>query len=220
MDSDLYYWCNTDIPYSVKGRRSSQQLNAKGKAEVTFFSHEEICKVFDYMMPVMDIITTETNNNEAVEAIYSQETLVMNVESAIRNEGSSFYRILLLLQLARKTGFLSEKISWYCAVLECLFAIERNHKKCISEMTAAFVAEKEQEKAEIIQNMRDAYKIRSEFVHGSVVSLFKNNAEMAKLSEKTDEYVRIALRKAFSDSNYKYVDTTADKKRVREYFTK
>lgn len=67
-------------------------------------------------------------------------------------------------------------------------------------MTAAFITDTEQEKMKVIHSMRMAYKIRSEFVHGSVSSLVGSNAqaELGKLSSEVDSYVRRALRKAFS----------------------
>ena len=156
---------------------------------------------------------------EGIDVEMYLETHVLNIEAALSNNGCSFYRILILLQLARKTGLLCEKISWYCAILESLFAIERNHKKNVSEMTAAFITDTEQEKMEVIHSMRMAYKIRSEFVHGSVSSLVDSNAqaELGKLSSEVDSYVRRALRKAFFDENINYEETTEDKKRVREY---
>ena len=205
--------------YSSKNRRSIQQLNAFGKAEMTFFNSEEISDAFGYMTPIMQIFAEARNNNSPIDSVYSQGTHVLNIEAALSNNGCSFYRILILLQLARKTGLLCEKISWYCAILESLFAIERNHKKNVSEMTAAFITDTEQEKMEVIHSMRMAYKIRSEFVHGSVSSLVGSNAqaELGKLSSEVDSYVRRALRKAFSDENINYEETTEDKKRVREY---
>lgn len=217
--SDLSYWCNTDTTYSSKNRRSIQQLNAFGKAKMTFFNSEEISDAFGYMTPIMQIFAEARNNNAPIDSVYSQGTHVLNIEAALSNNGCSFYRILILLQLARKTGLLCEKISWYCAILESLFAIERNHKKNVSEMTAAFITDTEQEKMEVIHSMRMAYKIRSEFVHGSVSSLVCSNAqaELGKLSSEVDSYVRRALRKAFFDENINYEETTEDKKRVREY---
>ena len=205
--------------YSSKNRRSIQQLNAFGKAEMTFFNSEEISDAFGYMTPIMQIFAEARNNNSPIDSVYSQGTHVLNIEAALSNNGCSFYRILILLQLARKTGLLCEKISWYCAILESLFAIERNHTKNVSEMTAAFITDTEQEKMEVIHSMRMAYKIRSEFVHGSVSSLVGSNAqaELGKLSSEVDSYVRRALRKAFSDENINYEETTEDKKRVREY---
>ena len=186
---------------------------------MTFFNSEEISDAFGYMTPIMQIFAEARNNNSPIDSVYSQGTHVLNIEAALSNNGCSFYRILILLQLARKTGLLCEKISWYCAILESLFAIERNHKKNVSEMTAAFITDTEQEKMEVIHSMRMAYKIRSEFVHGSVSSLVGSNAqsELGKLSSEVDSYVRRALRKAFSDENINYEETTEDKKRVREY---
>ena len=216
--TDLYYFYNADINYSMKGRRSFQQMNASGKMEATFFDEEEIKETLNYMILLMEFAFSNMEKNEQIESVYSQETLILNVEAAINSNGKSFNRLLILLQLARKTGLLFEKVSWYCALLECLFAIERDHKRNISEMTAMFIANSEAEKIEIVQNMKQAYKVRSEFVHGSVISFFDNNEQMMRLSRKVDMYVRRALRRVFTDNNFNYDNTNADRKRVRQYF--
>lgn len=96
---------------------------------MTFFNSEEISDAFGYMTPIMQIFAEACNNNSPIDSVYSQGTHVLNIEAALSNNGCSFYRILILLQLARKTGLLCEKIGWYCAILESLFAIERNHKR-------------------------------------------------------------------------------------------
>ncbi|MDD6571177.1 MAG: HEPN domain-containing protein [Thermoflexaceae bacterium] len=218
--SDSYYWCNMDNYYTVKGKRSFQQTNASGKMEVTSFNQKEIEDVYGYLALILDIFHSAIENHEInpYESLYSQGTLICNTESAVKNEGSSFYRILLLLQLARKTGFLPEKISMYCAILECLFAIEKNHRKNISEMTAKFVAANSEEKTMIERDMKDAYSVRSDFVHGDVNTLFETNEQIVMLSGRLDDYVRRAVRKAFVDENCKYENTDEDKKRVRQYF--
>lgn len=216
--SDSCYWCNTDNGYTMKGHRSFQQTNSAGKMSLTLFSEQEIKEAIDYMPQVMSIMFSEIENSEQIETVYSQESYILNVEASTRNNGGSFRRIIILLQLARRTGFISEKINWYCAILECLFAISNNHKRNISEMTAAFIAESLEEKKKIINNMRDAYKVRSEFVHGDVISMFENNTKLAELSKKVDDYVRRALRRAFGDSKFEYENTEKDKRRVREYY--
>lgn len=218
--SDAYYWCNVDNGYSVKGRRNFQQTNARGKMELSAFNQKELDEVFGYLTQILDVFssTMEKQGADACGLSYSQGTLICDTEAAIKNTGNSFYRMLLLLQLARKTGFLSEKISMYCAMLECLFAIERNHKRNISEMTAKYVAIDIHERVAIEQDMRDAYGIRSDFVHGDVNVLFDKNEQLAMLSQRLDDYVRRAARKAFADENCKYENTRGDRKRIRKYF--
>ena len=215
---DSYYWCNTDSGYTVKAHRNIQQTNSAGKMSLTSFSEQEIEDVFSYMFQIIDIMFSEMQCDEQIEAVYSQQTHILNVESSIRNKGKSFRRIILLLQLARRTGLISEKINWYCAILECLFAISNNHKRNVSEMTAAFISKSLEERKQIIDIMRDAYKVRSEFVHGDTSSLFEDNQHLAELSGKVDDYVRRALQKAFGDSKFEYENTVEDKKRVREYY--
>ncbi len=216
--SDSYYWCNTDVGYTVKGHLNFQQTNSAGKMSLTSFSEQEIEDASGYMLQIMNIMISGIENNEQIETVYSQESYILNTEAAIGNNGRSFCRIIILLQLARKTGFISEKINWYCVILECLFAISNNHKKNISEMTAAFISESLEEKKQIINTMRDAYKVRSEFVHGDTISSFENNMQLAELSGKVDDFVRRALHRAFGDSKFDYENTEKDKKRVREYY--
>lgn len=217
--SDSYYWRSTDSDYSVKGKRTFQQTMASGRMDTVSFEKKEIEDALDWMLVLLKIYFSiiEKRDFELYETLYSQGTIICNTESAIKNNGSSFYRILNLLQLAIKTGFLPEKISMYCAVLECLFAIEKNHKKTISEMTAAFVSDDPCVRATISQDMRQAYGVRSDFVHGDVNLLFGSNAELAKLSTRVDTYVRRALRRAFLDENCNYENSPEDKRRVREH---
>lgn len=220
--ADSYYWCNTDNGYSVKGKRDLMQTNSQGKTTVTTFDENEIEKALEYLPLLLKIYMSaiDNENAEKCDVNYSQGTLVCDIESAIKGNGDSFYRMIILLQIARKTGFLPEKISMYCAILECLFAIEKNHKKTITEMTAKFIAKDENEKLIIEQDMRCAYGVRSDFVHGDVNILFDRIDELSKLSERIDDYVRKAVQRAFRDDDYNYESTSEDKSRVRRYFEK
>lgn len=194
--SDSYYWCNTDIEYTSKVHRSIQQTNAVGTMTVTSFTRQELMDALQYMTKIYGILFSEMKNNDQPVMNYSQETVILNIEAAINSNGNNHYRALLLLQLARKTGFLAEKINWYCAILECLFGIKRDHKRNISEMTADYIGVTQAEKDQIISDMRDAYKVRSEFVHGDVISIFGQNKQLAELSVTIDDYVRRAFHKA------------------------
>lgn len=216
----FYYFYNTDNRYSSKGTRLIQQTDSRGKTCVTIYSKSELEEAYDYLSLILDTFSEEMGNqrNEDATVSYNQGTLNCDIEAAINGGGNSFYRMLILIQLARKTGFLPEKISMYCATLECLFAIEKNHKSNISGMTASFIAVNNDEEIEIIRDMRVAYEIRSDFVHGDVNKLMSKESELVVISERIDDYVRRATKKAFSDVNYKYYDTKADRKRVREYF--
>ena len=75
--------------------------------------------------------------------------MVWNIDKAISTEGKSFARALIILQEARRTGVLSSKIDRYCSVLECIYAIKKEHKKNISNITAAYIGNDSEEQERI-----------------------------------------------------------------------
>lgn len=148
-------------------------------------------------------------------------TQVWNIDKAISTEGKSFARALIILQEARRTGVLSSKIDKYCSVLECIYAIKKEHKKNISNITAAYIGKDSEEQERIRENMRDAYGVRSDGSHGDNLKyLQENNREnLVKLSTDIDDYVRRVFRKVIAVENLNYNNTSEEKARVRKYFS-
>ena len=125
------------------------------------------------------------------------------------------------MQEARRTGVLSSKIDKYCSVLECIYAIKKEHKKNISNITAAYIGNDSEEQERIRENMRDAYGVRSDGSHGDNLKYLeeKDRESLVRLSNVIDDYVRRVFRKVIAVENLNYNNTSEEKARVRKYFS-
>ena len=123
----------------------------------------------------------------------------------------------MFLQLARKSGYVVEKIEKYCSVLECLFAIQEKHRVNIKNITAAYI-ENGSDESTIKNDMQDAFGIRSDFSHGDYIKFVKHHSEeeLKELSQRVDGYVRRVLRKIFEEPDKNY--TLKTRNEVRSYF--
>ena len=141
--SDLSYWCNTDTTYSSKNRRSIQQLNAFGKAEMTFFNSEEISDAFGYMTPIMQIFAEARNNNSPIDSVYSQGSQNEKLMHYVQD-----YRIHLIdpaklteKDLKKFTSSLREVIEYikYSKDKEKLSRILKDNSRMLIDREAALV---------------------------------------------------------------------------------
>lgn len=103
-------------------------------------------------------------------------------------------RAIAFLNTARGTPHLPQKITHYMSILECLFtldAIEVVQK--VSERTAYYIGENKEDRLSIYKTIKDAYDIRSKFVHGQKIK--KDFDFICSLSTKVDEVIRKVLNK-------------------------
>lgn len=200
--------------FAYIGRQQPIMIGQKEMAMDLLFYHMKLrCYV------VIDLKVGE------FDASYTSQigTYVVAVNHQLKTEmeGKSFARALIILQEARRTGVLSSKIDKYCSVLECIYAIKKEHKKNISNITAAYIGKDSEEQERIRENMRDAYGVRSDGSHGDNLKyLQENNREnLVKLSTDIDDYVRRVFRKVIAVENLNYNNTSEEKARVRKYFS-
>lgn len=73
-----------------------------------------------------------------IERAVSVGTQVWEIDKSISTEGNSFANALTKLQKERRTGFIAAKIDRYCSILECLYAINKMHKKSVVRITATY----------------------------------------------------------------------------------
>ena len=207
--ANFIYWINMPITMS------------NGTISEICLTDVEMAEAIDRMYEVYRCLLPDESAMGRVENTYSVGTQVWNIDKAISTEGKSFARALIILQEARRTGVLSSKIDKYCSVLECIYAIKKEHKKNISNITAAYIGKDSEEQERIRENMRDAYGVRSDGSHGDNLKyLQENNREnLVKLSTDIDDYVRRVFRKVIAVENLNYNNTSEEKARVRKYFS-
>ncbi|WP_448635437.1 hypothetical protein [Pedobacter panaciterrae] len=103
-------------------------------------------------------------------------------------------RALTFLSSARSTPHLPQKIAHYMAILECLLSGDSNevvHK--VSERTAYYLGDSKKSRIEIYKKVKEAYGIRSKFVHGDKIK--KSHEFIVDLSSEIDNYIRQVLQK-------------------------
>lgn len=219
--SSVYtYWLNMLNGYYSQAVRHADTMLSDGTVKEIAFTDDEITEAVARMYQVYRYLLPDESRAGSAEMTISGGTTVWEIDKAISTEGNSFARALILLQEARKTGVISTRIDKYCSILECLYAIRREHKKNISQITAAYIGKDATEMTLIETDMRDAYGVRSDGSHGENLKYLRDNnqEDLVRLSKKTDEYVRRVFRKVIMDDALNY-DTTEDRKTVvRAYF--
>ena len=219
--ANFIYWINMLNGYNSQDTRDMPITMSNGTISEICLTDVEMAEAIDRMYEVYRCLLPDESAMGRVENTYSVGTQVWNIDKAISTEGKSFARALIILQEARRTGVLSSKIDKYCSVLECIYAIKKEHKKNISNITAAYIGKDSEEQERIRENMRDAYGVRSDGSHGDNLKyLQENNREnLVKLSTGIDDYVRRVFRKVIAVENLNYNNTSEEKARVRKYFS-
>lgn len=114
----------------------------------------------------------------------------------------------MFLHIARNHSYLLYRLAFYVPVLECLFGSstgEITHQ--VAERIAFYVGQTPQERYELYIDVKDAYSIRSRFIHGDVFD-DKSLKRVNELSTKIDELTRkILLKVVLEDSEIFLEDT-------------
>lgn len=214
------YWLNMFNGYNMQAIREMYVTLSDGTiAEVTL-TDTEMAEAIHRMYEIYRYILPDEVKGGPVEKKISGGTVIWEIDKAIGTEGNSFARGLIKLQEARRAGEISSKIDKYCSVLECLYAINKEHKKNIANITAAYIGRDEQERNEIVAYMQEAYGIRSDSSHGDNLKYLKENDinGLKRLASIIDDYVRRVFRKAIANDELNYDSTSESKAKTRSYF--
>ena len=214
------YWLNMFNGYNVQANRDMESTLSNGNIEERYFDDAEVQEAIARMYEIYGYLLPKESQMGKVEQRVNNGTIVWEIDKAISTEGKSFARALMKLQEARKTGVIPSKIDKYCSILECLYAININHKRNISKITAAYIGRDSVEKEEIIANMKAAYGVRSDYSHGDSLKFFKesNVEDLVQLSCVLDDYVRRVFRKILETPELNYDIASESKAKVRRYF--
>lgn len=221
VTANFVYWINMFNGYNSQDTRDMSITMSNGTISEICLTDVEMEEAIDRMYEVYHYLLPDESAMGRVENTYSVGTRVWNIDKAISTEGKSFARALIILQEARRTGVLSSKIDKYCSVLECIYAIKNEHKKNISNITAAYIGNDSEEQERIRENMRDAYGVRSDGSHGDNLKYLQENdrGNLIRLATIIDDYVRRVFRKVIAVKNLNYNNSSEEKARVRKYFS-
>lgn len=220
VSSAHIYWLNLINGYYSQGIRHMDIMLSDGTIAETYFDDSEMREACARMFQVYRYLLPDDARTGSANMTTSGGTVVWEIDRAMSTEGTSFARALILLQEARRTGVLATRIDKYCSVLECLYAINKDHKKNISQITAAYIGKDASERDVIVLDMRDAYGVRSDGSHGENLKYLRDNDReaLANLSKKLDGYVRRVFTKVIADETFNYDATDGSKADVRARF--
>lgn len=221
ITANFIYWINMFNGYNSQATRDMSITMSNGLTEEICLTDNEMAEAIQRMYEIYGYLLPDESAMGQVEYTYSTGTMVWNIDKAISAEGKSFAKALTKLQEARRTGVLVSKIDKYCSILECIYAIKKDHKKNISNITAAYIGIDSKEREKIRENMRDAYGVRSDDSHGDTLKYLKekDGESLVNLSSILDDYVRRVFKKVIAVEELNYNDIPEEKAYVRKYFT-
>lgn len=191
-----------------------------GMMNVEFFSRSDIEKSISWMFYIIGHETWKNQLYETNPVSMSFEGHSYAFERCISERGSSLYKAILRLEKAQMSGVISEKIDKYCSLLECIYAINKDHRKSIIDISSAFAKRKGYKRSDLEDTIRHAYSIRSDFSHGDTIKFLNDHSlhDMICVSRKMDDYLRFLMTNIIRQPLYDYSDNPLEKSKVREHF--
>jgi hypothetical protein len=183
--------------------------NSKGRYESVTFKKEDFERANEWFNVLSDYYIEDETGEKKYDT-YN------NLNSAINHNTNSFKRALSYVEQARSTSFLPAKIASYISVLETLFVVADSNTYKTPERTAVFLSGSIEDKKGNFEIVKDAYSVRSSYVHGSDIG-DKKNKKLDVISSELDDIVRKVLFKFFTfhkDLNY----SGNGYKKVNQYF--
>jgi hypothetical protein len=110
-------------------------------------------------------------------------------------------RAFHFIEIARSQDYLIYKISFYVSAFECLFTTDSNSVTLkLRYRVAIYLGTSYSDRLEIDKLIKEAYDIRSTFIHGQVFGKEKikkdlTSNQLIKLSRKLDELLRMSIKK-------------------------
>ena len=220
VSANKMYWENCFNTYNMQARRDADATLSDGSIDAVHLTDAEVQEAITRMFEVLCYLLPDQSQMAPIERGVSVGTQVWEIDKSISTEGNSFANALTKLQEARRTGFIATKIDRYCSMLECLYAINKMHKKSVARITAAYIGKDETERSEIVRYMEEAYGVRSDSSHGDNLKYLAahDSLSLKKLSTIVDDYVRRVFRKALANESLNYGSTANDKSNTRAYF--
>ncbi len=196
-DNSVTLSIGTISKYSSDGghsriRRNSFMTDARANSDTTSFNRFEMNQAKSWFQKITDVSAKVIKGPRKAPAGYD------NLSKLMQFDVPSFQRAIHFLGAARRADFLPAKIANYISILECLFAAKGDNTQKVSERAACLIAENTSERIETFNDVRNSYRVRSDYVHGAEIKGSKHD-EMPEISSKLDSIVRRVLKKMIMD---------------------
>ncbi|WP_397538161.1 hypothetical protein [Rummeliibacillus pycnus] len=161
---------------------------ANGDINETHFTLEEIQQASFWYSAIVE---NQIKNSSKVEIELNK---TINTSLYSYNETTSLSRSFMYLNTVRQETFLPAKIAMYISILETLFAVKGENTHKVAERTSIFISEKAKDSMKIYEDIKECYKFRSDYVHGSHIK-HSNVKTIQEICIKLDEIVRLVMKK-------------------------
>lgn len=186
--------------------------NSDGSHRSTGFTQSEMINALTLMPALVGKYQKHSKENlkkiSTIKPILDGRTI--NNLNIVPYQHNRVMRASFFHQLVRSNDTLVMKIAFYVAILECLFTTaisELSHQ--VSERVALFLGGRRTAKKEIYKRIKNAYSVRSSYVHGDNIKL--KPQEQVILSQDMDNIVRSCFKKVFEDDYIFLLDKSTTK---------
>lgn len=171
---------------------------AAGQFQEVSFTSGELEEAVELLLYYTDICTdgTSPRASNILNCISSSQA---SFQPGINpnEEQNRVEKALSFLSTARSSAHIPQKITHYMSILECLFTTnEQQIVRKISSRVSHYLND-----TEIKKTLREAYNIRSRFVHGDAIK--KPHSVLCEIAIKTDDIIRRVLTRVVTiDSSH------------------
>ncbi|OJE45030.1 hypothetical protein BAQ49_07695 [Bacillus proteolyticus] len=191
VNTNNFFWWDYETKHVIGDFPKILFSNSKGEYIDTTFSAEEIKQALELQKTVIKYTSNRKHDNEENPSIGAELSAINNFSK--RNSVFDDDRISRAFKMtisARSQSFLPAKIASYISAIEALISSNRESLSMqVSERVPKVIGGSLEEKLVIHDKLKDAYNIRSKYVHGD-----KFPEKVAKRLEEVSEDIDGVLR--------------------------
>lgn len=190
--------------------------DSTGRFESVHFSEAEIDQATKILLKYISICPAKSTDEEAIDFFMNSSNTpdkdIFRSGVTTNNEMNNLQRAVTFLSTARSIPYLPYKISLYMPILESLFSDDANEvTQKVSERVAFYIGKEKDERIDIFKTVKDAYEIRSRFLHGQKLNPKKSKPDyLNPLSIKVDELIRKTLTKIIMEDSNIFLQSNTD----------
>jgi hypothetical protein len=182
----------------------SSASKADGNFSSTEFDEKEIKTFFDCFLKFSQIHNIPIPNDPPDQDFDITKNVQDVKKTANQNIKTRLEKAYTSINIARSQRYLPAKIAMCIGAFECLFSYDAaNIMNTVSERIAGFLEDDQVRQAEIFNFFKEAYDVRSSFLHGGQNKI-KSAEELIAMSIKVDDCLRASMTKAiiFESDNF------------------
>ncbi|KAA0788693.1 HEPN domain-containing protein [Bacillus sp. BPN334] len=171
---------------------TDSNTNALGEQCQTVFSSEELDEALKWMGLIRPHLTGKDRTGEEIE-----QGFIKDDSHEIYTKDHRFLRALRFIFLARRQSFVPEKITSLISAMETLLSTSNNELKFqVSSRACKIIGGDLEEKKNNYNIIREAYDLRSAYVHGAklVGRYSRENGKLASLATNMDNVIRNLMK--------------------------